>query len=161
MKKMVLEQTEELKQFLKKCEEELFNAERKKEIIYSPKLDLSEIKNTNKELFDTIGKEKPNIYVIFAANNKDSDFCLKYIGQTNSKGARTRLTNHLIKKHERTGAKLKEVDRVVKNGGRIKISFISIEPESLRHYIEEELINKYEKELEWNRHGKKPHQKNS
>lgn len=57
-------------------------------------------------------------------------------------------------KNDKTGAKLDGVKRVVKSGGSIKISFISIEPESLRHCIEELLIKKYKNKLEWNTNGK-------
>ena len=152
---LIFEQKIELEQFLEECESKLFAEESKVEIIYNPKWDISEIKNTNKKLFDSIGEIKPNIYAIFATENKDSDFRLKYIGQTNSQGARTRLTNHLITKNDKTRAQLEKVKSIVKSGGRIKVSFIKIEPESLRHYIEEMLIEKDENKLEWNAHGKR------
>lgn len=152
---MIFKQQIELEQFLLDCERKLFGEEWKREIVYNTKLEVSEIKNTNKQLFDAIGEIKPNIYAIFAAKNESSDFDLKYIGQTNSQGARTRLTNHLITKNEKTGAQLEKVKSVVINGGRIKISFIKIEPEALRHYVEEILIEKYKDKLEWNAHGKR------
>jgi hypothetical protein len=152
---LIFKQKIELEKFLEECESTLFAEKSKIEIIYNSKWDVSEIKNINKALFDTIGEIKPNIYAIFATDNKDSEFHLKYIGQTNSKGARTRLTNHLITKNDKTGAQLEKVKSTVKNRGRIKISFIKIEPEALRHYIEEMLIEKYENKLEWNAHGKR------
>lgn len=151
---IIFNQKTELEKFLEECEKYLFDKENKREIIYNQEWDVTEIKNTNKDLLDSIGKIKPNIYAIFATENKNAEFELKYIGQTNSQGARTRLTNHLITKNHKTGAKLEKVKRVVNSGGRIKISFIAIEPESLRHYIEEELIKKYKNKLSWNTQGK-------
>lgn len=152
---MIFEQKSELENFLDHCEKALFDDDNKKEVIYNKEWDVLEIKNTNKKLFDAIGKLKPNIYAIFAAENKNSGFQLKYIGQTNSQGARTRLINHLIAKNHKTGAKLEKVKNVVNSGGRIKISFIKIDPEALRHYIEEKLIDKHYNELDWNTHGKR------
>lgn len=152
---MIFKQQIELEQFLEECERTLFDEECKKEIIYNPEWNVLEIKEINKKLLDKIGEIKPNLYAIFAMENKNSEFRLKYIGQTNSKGARTRLINHLITKNDKTGAQLEKVKNVVKSGGRIKISFIAIEPEALRHYIEEILIEKYKDKLEWNIHGKR------
>ncbi len=87
-------------------------------------------------------------------DKKDPDYRLVYIGQTNSKGSRTRLTNHLIKKHKKTGAKLENVIEHIQGGGRLSVAWISIDPASLRHYVEEELIKTHKDSLEWNKHGK-------
>ncbi len=90
------------------------------------------------------------MYAIFTAPKNSTSFSLRYIGKTTRKLARQRIRNHLIKKHEKTGAKLKHVTDHVLSGGSVKISWIKIEPESLRNYVEEELIHKHH-EADWNR----------
>jgi len=76
------------------------------------------------------------------------------MGQSKSTEARNRLSNHLIKKNKNTGAKLQLIKEHIQKGGKIKVSYILVEPESLRHYIEEELIKKYSVNLDWNSHTK-------
>ncbi|MDN3660370.1 hypothetical protein [Vibrio agarivorans] len=65
---------------------------------------------------------------------------------------RQRIRNHLITKHEKTGSKLQNIKQAVSGGCQVSVSFISIEPESLRNTIEEELIKKYSPE--WNKVGR-------
>ena len=143
--------------FCSKLEIELLKDENKKTVEY-PRFAISPwnpdaIKHENDQLLKDVSG-LANVYAIFINNKNSSKYSLVYIGQTNSKGARTRLTNHLIKKHKKTGAKLKNVIDHMQSGGKIKISWISIDPVSLRHYVEDELIKKYRKTLAWNKHGK-------
>jgi hypothetical protein len=91
-----------------------------------------------------------NVYAIFTATKGSESFSLRYIGKTTRKLARQRIRNHLIKKNEKTGAKLQHVADHVLSGGAVKISWVKIQPESLRNYVEEELINRHE-EADWNR----------
>lgn len=94
-----------------------------------------------------------NVYAIFTAERNSEFFSLRYIGKTTRRLARERIKNHLIKKDERTGAKLQEVMSHVKAGGKVKISWVKIEPESLRNYVEEELILRHG-EADWNRENR-------
>jgi hypothetical protein len=103
----------------------------------------------NQKILDAISGTV-NVYAIFTAPNNASSFSLRYIGKTTRKLARQRVRNHLIKKHEKTGAKFQNVKTHVLSGGQVKISWLEIEPESLRNHLEEELINKH-KEADWNR----------
>ncbi len=93
---------------------------------------------------------KANVYMLFTAAKGSIDFKLRYIGKTKRKLARQRLRNHLFKKSKGTGAKLEAVKSHVNAGGTIKISWITIEPESLRNWAEEELISSHP-EADWNR----------
>ena len=150
-------QSDDLTNFLKDCEDHLLNNNDKKEVAYpnsciSP-WDSEGIKRANEELLNELSGSA-NVYAIFTANKNSEEYTLKYIGQSESKLARTRLTNHLIMKHEKTGAKLKKVIDHIRSGGKIKISWIKITPESLRHSIEEELIGKHPESC-WNKHAKK------
>lgn len=147
----------ELHQYLNECDALLLNTDTRKDINYNID-NISEwylssnqqygqiLKNNNKNV---LPKNNANIYAIYL-NQK-----LVYIGQTKSSLSTTRLTNHLFYKHEKTGSKLKNVKESIKNGNSISISYISVKPESLRHYIEDELIKKYTLlDTLWNIQGK-------
>jgi len=107
-------------------------------------------KNTNaKQLVATnndIFNDNKNIYAIFENDT------LIYIGKTKANLAKERLKNHLFYKNKNTGSKLKNVKESIRNNSQIYISYIFVEPESLRNYIEEELIVKYKPS--WNIQGK-------
>jgi len=97
--------------------------------------------------------QKANVYGIFVAEKDSTEYILKYIGKTTKGLARERLKNHLIKKQNKTGAKLSKVIDHVQGGGKIKIAWVALEPESLRNYVEEELIKK-NNGANWNRENK-------
>jgi hypothetical protein len=145
---------ENLLGFLKDCELELLKEEERRIVEY-PKAhidpwDSDKITNRNEQLLCEIGG-KANVYAIFTSEQHEAVWRLRYIGQTKSKIARSRLRNHLIAKSEETGAKLAKIIDHVKAGGSVKVSWISVTPESLRHYVEEELIKKH-READWNVH---------
>ena len=140
---MKYEQIETLKAFLIDVEIALL-LEEKRTLVSYPSSSISpwntaELDVANQKLLDA-AYGSANVYAIFTAPKNSTTFSLKYIGKTTRKLARQRIRNHLIKKHEKTGAKLKHVMDHVLSGGSVKISWITIEPESLRNYIEEELI---------------------
>lgn len=87
------------------------------------------------------------VYSIFTAK-PEKEWELKYIGQVKSNGARQRVRSHLIWRNKKTvsgkstGSKFDEIMSEVTKGREIAFSFVEIEPESLRHYVEEVLINK-------------------
>ena len=147
----------ELKSFLSDCEAELLREKHQKQVLYPREhiepWDSEKLMKINERIFEEI-KGTANVYAIFTASNRPNNFSLRYIGQTKAKLAKTRLTNHLIKKHKKTGAKLEEIINHVKTGGLVKVSWLQIHPESLRHFVEEELINKHP-EADWNLHARK------
>lgn len=108
---------------------------------------------TNEKLLSE-ASSAANVYAIFTAPKNSGTYSLRYIGKTTRKLARARLKNHLIKKNDGTGAKLNEIKSHVLAGGTVKIAWVKIHPESLRNYIEEELIQKH-KEADWNRENRK------
>lgn len=111
--------------------------------------DVELISNKNEPLLSEISCNA-NIYAIFESTQENGTPTLKYIGKTTRKLARQRLRNHLIDKHAKTGAKLDAVKQSVRNGNIIKVAYLPIEPESLRNYVEEELI-RLNPSAEWNR----------
>jgi predicted small secreted protein len=149
--------TDDLNTFLIYCEAQLLDEKSKKEVKYPDscisKWNCDGILNANKALLKELSGSA-NVYAIFTANKDSTNYTLKYIGQSESKLAKARLTNHLIQKNGKTGAKLEEVKKHIQSGGKIKISWILVKPESLRHFIEEELIGKHP-ECCWNQHAKK------
>jgi len=146
-------QIEMLKTFLGELETTLLSEEKRTLVTY-PSSSISpwntaELDAANQKLLYAASGDA-NVYAIFTAPKNSISFSLRYIGKTTRKLARQRIRNHLIRKHEKTGAKLKHVMDHVLSGGSIKISWIKIEPESLRNYVEEELIHKHQ-EADWNR----------
>ena len=137
--------------FIHRCDQQLLAPVNRKRIQYpsSATWDAEAIKQRNLSTFDDLAV-KANLYAIFIARNGSSSFRRVYIGQTKSKYARTRLTNHLIKKHHETGAKLDRVRTHNQSGGKLKIAWISIAPMYLRHSVEEKLLEIHENELCWN-----------
>jgi len=106
----------------------------------------------NKEVLDAIS-QAANLYAIFTAEMGSKDFELEYIGKTKRAHARSRIRSHLIKRNEGTGAKLDNVVQHIAWGGRVAISWVEVQPEALRNYLEEELINRHA-EAEWNKQGR-------
>jgi hypothetical protein len=112
-----------------------------------------EIKKENDKLLRSL-RNSGNVYAIFVREpSKGSSWTKVYVGERKSSGLRERITQHLIDKHEKTGSMLEAVKTAVSNGADIGLSFIKVEPESLRLYVEETIIAKHKKELPWNTHG--------
>lgn len=153
---MRYEQIETLEKYLGDVEVELLKEEHHSPIIY-PNESISDwndigILTANLNILKALAGTA-NVYAIFTAQRDSESFSLRYIGKTTRKLARERIKNHLIKKHEKTGAKLKEIVSHIQSGGKVKISWVKIEPESLRNYIEEELILRHS-EADWNRENR-------
>ena len=146
-----------LEEFLNKCEDALLKEENQQSIIYPKKIieewKADKLKEENDRLLKEISGSAC-VYIIFIKKKNKKKYELIYIGQTNPEYARTRITNHLIKKNKNTGSKLEKVKSHIREKGEIKISWIEINPISLRHYIEEELIKRHKTDLTWNQRGK-------
>lgn len=150
---MKFEQIETLEAYLSTVESALLEEAGRSEVSYPSECVVTwnpgKIDEVNQELLCAVSG-KANVYAIFTAQKDSKKFSLRYIGKTTRKLARQRIRNHLIKKDERTGAKLDNVVAHVQSGGSVRLSWVRIEPESLRNYVEEELINRH-READWNR----------
>ncbi|WP_279486570.1 GIY-YIG nuclease family protein [Aeromonas veronii] len=154
---MEYDDIESLEKYLKQVEKELLSEANRKEVKYpQDKITPWNSEGLIQENEDLLSSATGNasVYAIYTADHNSDSYSLRYIGKTRKSLARTRLKNHLIKKHEKTGAKLSKVIDHVQSGGKIKISWVSVSPESLRNYIEEELIEKHS-ESNWNKHAGK------
>lgn len=147
----------ELSDFATSCETALLYGD-KHQILYPARVNIEnwptdQIKSLNETLLAQL-RNAGNVYALFEADAPtNSPWTLKYVGERKSDGLRQRLTEHLIKKNEKTGSKLAEIQATVASGKRIAVSFIKVEPEALRLYVEETLIAKYKTMLPWNTHG--------
>jgi len=150
---MKYDQLQSLEEFLKNVEAALLKEEARTPVQYSlhntTPWNAAQIDAENQSLLNSVSGAA-NVYAIFTAPKGTDAFTLRYIGKTTRKLARQRIRNHLITKNEKTGAKLRKVISHVQAGGAVKLSWVKVEPESLRNYIEEELINRH-KEADWNR----------
>lgn len=154
---MKYEGIESLERYLRLVEAALLDEARQAAVIYPAQAVLSwnanELVSLNSGLLDAVAKSA-NLYAIHVAPKGSSDYSLRYIGKTTRALARERVRNHLFKKNEQTGSKLSEVKRHVQAGGSIRMSWLSVEPESLRNYLEEELIRR-NRSANWNRENAK------
>ena len=129
----------------------------KKEIDEITKLAILELdklkvyQRTNEDRLKAIG----NIYFIYSNGE------MKYIGQRQAKGIKTRLDQHLFGKsfsvdknnvQNGTISKWNMVSVEIENGNKITFKTILIKPDNLRTTIELELINHFKPE--WNIQGK-------
>jgi len=150
---MKYEQIETLEKYLSSVETALLREEGRSLVAYPKESVLpwsaEQLDATNQKILDAVSGSA-NVYAIFTAPKHSSTFSLRYIGKTTRKLARQRVRNHLIKKNEKTGAKLQNIVAHVQSGGQVEVAWLKIEPESLRNYVEEELIKKH-KEADWNR----------
>ena len=150
---MKFDHKDKLDTFLASIDAYLTDENNQIEVVYSPKYIDSwiaeELARVNEQLLsDASGVA--NVYMLFTAPRDDSNYRLRYIGKTTRKLARQRLRNHLFKKHDGTGAKLSSVMAHVRAKGTVRLSWATIEPESLRNWAEEELISAHP-EADWNR----------
>ena len=107
------------------------------------------IKAANKPFLKTL-RNRGNVYAIFVRpNGKKTDWSQMYVGERKSAGLRQRITEHLIEKDDRTGSMLEAIKTAVSANHAIGLSFIKVEPESLRVFIEETIIAKHKQELPW------------
>ena len=145
---MKYEQIDTLEAYLKAVEFDLLREDVRVSIAYPQKWDETEADRLNQRILGELSS-KANVYAIFIAEHASGLFRLKYIGKTLRKHARQRLRNHLIKKHAQTGSVLDKVKAEVGKRNLVAISWVSVEPESLRNYLEEELIKRHP-EACWN-----------
>lgn len=114
---------------------------------------VEEIRSLNKPVLDGLNGNG-NVYAIYTSNVGEQDqWTPVYVGQRKSTSLRGRLAQHLITKSEQTGSMLEAVKTSVSDGHRIGISYIKVEPESLRLYVEETIISQQKDMLPWNTHG--------
>ncbi len=113
---------------------------------------VNEIKALNKLLLSGL-RNKANIYAIFTKDRGSNSWDAKYVGESKSVDMRTRMTAHLIKKHNMTGSKLAEVRASISKGKLISIRFIYLPEEALRTFIEEKIISNNKNSLEWNKNS--------
>lgn len=150
---MKFENKDKLDNFLATINQYLTDVNNQINVVYSHKYvdswDGDKLAAENETLLSDVSR-KANVYMLFTAIKGSSDYKLRYIGKTTRKLARQRLRNHLFKKNDGTRAKLEKVKSHVKSGGSVKISWVSIEPESLRNWAEEELISSHTG-ADWNR----------
>jgi len=114
---------------------------------------IDEIKSTNETLLSKL-RHQGNVYALFVRSlASNSQWEVRYVGERKADGLRSRITDHLIKKDPQTGSKLEEIQSAVAEGLEIGLSFIKVEPQSLRLFVEERIIANNKNRLPWNSHG--------
>lgn len=143
----------DLRAFLKDAESALLSPVERRHVTYPTDLastwNADALASENEALLADLSGSA-NVYAIFTAADASDACALRYIGKTTRALARQRLRNHLFKKSAGTGAKLAEITDHIQSGGSVQIAWITIVPESMRNYVEEELISSHP-EADWNR----------
>lgn len=112
--------------------------------------DDAEISRMNRDLLSSLSG-RGNVYALFAGER--GRWTAMYVGERKRQKLRERMRQHLIKAHGDTGSQLANVRSAVGEGKRIGISYVLIEPEPLRHYVEECIVAaSADGELPWNKH---------
>lgn len=112
-----------------------------------------EIKAANQALLSKL-RHQGNVYALFVRKpTPNSTWEVRYVGERKADGLRSRITDHLIKKNAQTGSKLQEIQSAVGDGSEIGLSFIKVEPQSLRLFVEEIIIFNNKSRLPWNFQG--------
>lgn len=112
-----------------------------------------EIKAANHVLLKSL-RHRANVYAIWVRDPaRKEPWRPVYVGERKSDGLRDRITQHLIAKDHRTGSMLEAIKTAVSSGKEIALSFLKVQPESLRLYIEETIISRNKENLPWNTHG--------
>ncbi|GGM23792.1 hypothetical protein ACFQDN_14590 [Pseudomonas asuensis] len=153
---MHYEQISSLEEFLSQVERRLLDPERRVSVSFPITAiipwDGDALARINKSILDSVSGSA-NLYAIFTGASGAAECSLRYLGKTTKKLARQRITNHLFRKHEKTGSKLAQVLAHACDGGTVEIAWIEVHTESLRNYLEEELIIRHP-EADWNRENR-------
>ena len=154
---MQYESISSLEDYLTQVEACLFSKERRFAVKFPTAFvspwDGALLAKVNEELLKQVSRSA-NLYAIFTAPCGGEEHSLRYIGKTTKNLARERIRNHLFSKNEKTGSKLAQVVAHTCDGGTVEIAWVSVRPESLRNYLEEELILRHP-EAAWNRENRK------
>lgn len=145
-----------LNKYLSQVEAVLLSKERRVAVAFPPASllpwDGHTLVKANEALLKQVSRSA-NLYAIFTAACGSKEHSLRYVGKTTQELARERIKNHLFRKNEQTGSKLAQVVAHACKGGTVEIAWVSVRPESLRNYLEEELILRHP-EADWNRENR-------
>jgi hypothetical protein len=92
-----------------------------------------------------------NCYAIHTKQG-DEGWQLRYIGQTDCKRAKQNIVRHLAPDGDRSNAVFRNCREAVRNGYEIGLRLIKVEPDTLRFFIQEKLVNELrgDNALDWN-----------
>jgi hypothetical protein len=112
------------------------------------------IKELNEPILGSL-RQKANLYTIYKRCHLSQPWTPVYVGHSKSKEMRGRITAHMIKKDDGTGAQLDQVMSAVGGGNLLAVSFLLVQPESLRLVVEECILGgSSEGEFPWNKYGR-------
>ena len=112
------------------------------------------IRDSNSQFLKSL-RGNGNIYAILTQESRSTDWDAKYVGQRKSDNLKERIEQHLVYRGKKTSSKLDNVKKAVFEGQQVAVTYIKVEKESLRHFVEEEIIGAAESgELAWNVQGR-------
>ena len=92
-----------------------------------------------------------NCYAVHTRKHGD-DWVLRYIGQTDCKRAKSAILRRLVPHGERDNAVFTKCKNAVRSGHEIGLRLIKVEPDTLRFFVQEKLVNERRtaQVLDWN-----------
>lgn len=109
---------------------------------------VDQISKTNRNLLRNLA-HCGNVYALFVGECEQ--WTAMYVGQRKCEKLGERMRQHLVR--AQTGSQIERVQKAVAEGKRVGISYVLIEPDALRHYVEESIIAmRAVGELPWNSH---------
>lgn len=151
IQKIIFDKTE-LETLFCKVEEKLFNKDQIHIVNYDNKDCVLNFDKRNQKFLGDINN-KSVVYCIWVGNSTDSLEPF-YIGHAKETISKYRMIAHFSRKNKATGSQLEKIKKAIDEDLILGATFIEIEPAYMRTSIEEWLIIKYSKKLEWNRNGK-------
>ncbi len=97
------------------------------------------IRESNTGFLLGVGAGDVNCYAIHT-RKKNEDWQLRYIGQTDSKRAKSNIMRRLVPHGGRSDAVFKKCQAAVRSGSEIGLRIIKVEPDTLRSFVHEKMI---------------------
>ena len=151
MKGQVFDGPKDLERFARDCEEALFSGPH---TIFAypegcserhwPELDIAE-RNAG---FGAALNGNGNIHAILTRGGGEPEWTPKYVGHCDSEMLGGWASAHLVYNERRIGSRLADVKSEAGRGREIAMSYITVRPDSLRHFVHEAIVR--HSALEWN-----------
>lgn len=125
------------------------------QISYLCRANIADNLKLNSQILGQVLKGGANIYALWIKRGEAAFWELVYIGQRKDTQIRSRIQQHLFKKHERTGSQLTNVQDALNSGYQIGVTVILVKPDELRTAVEERMITVMKKKglCTWNIHS--------
>jgi hypothetical protein len=113
---------------------------------------IAEIRELNESQLLNRLDNQVNCYALYT-RELASDWCLRYLGQAEVGRIKSHITAQLAPVGNRSNSVFEKSKKIVQAGGEMGLRLIKIEPDTLRHFVQEKALAELRKDgmLDWNR----------